>query len=239
MQFLNYFKMVLRAPRPKATPIALWIAGYFVFFFGIYAGKEIIASFAFLASMVMCYYFNSTPNMEAVFPVNHRKKLAYRFLSSLLMYLCMLAVVFVVGVVVFLITAVFVSISEGGFDWINKTPVEGDIFGGFNVYGLLFGFAYLIIMYSAGMITGFFKKRKTRNVWLACLCIAVVLAFVLMSLPYCVENGVFALVSPVSRECYEAMSLPWLSTVIWLLIAFGALGTVIYMGIRHYDPKKF
>ena len=185
MQFLNYFKMVLRAPRPKASPIALWIAGYFVFFFGIYAGKEIIASFAFLAGMVMCYYFNSTPNMEAVFPVNHRKKLAYRFLSSLLMYLCMLVVVFVVGVVVFLITAVFVSISEGGFDWINKTPVEGDIFGGFNVYGLLFGFAYLIIMYSAGMITGFFKKRKTRNVWLACLCIAVVLAFVLMSLPYC------------------------------------------------------
>ena len=223
MEFFNYFFALKRAPRPKSQPVALFIAGYALFFSSFYLGGVVgwfpfLAALAFAAGLTISYMCNSTPNLETVFPVNHKKKLIYRFLSSLLMFLMLTAMVVITILVVLAISFIFASIASGGFEWLHEEEFVTDtnimvnkVFGSMGVYGGLFGLAYFVILYSAGMVTGFIKKRKTRNIFLTCLCAGVALSWLIMCIPYIIKNSSLSLsgASPFNSACYEAMSAPW------------------------------
>ena len=231
MQFLLYFKSILRAPRPKSAPLIPIISVLVIFFLGaVYSMDNVlcstVASLAFVSGISLFYGCNPSPNLEATFPINHRKKFAYRFLSSLFLLLIM-------------IVCVIAVISIGGliaWDFSRFTVLFDEL----GLYSVLFSLAYTVIMYSAGMIANFLKRRKHRNIFLILLCVAVFLAFLIMAIVYKNNNDWNSGYRPPFAEIYYAqMGLPWLFTLFWFLIAFGMLGWAIYLGVRHYDPKKF
>ena len=231
MQFLLYFKSIFRAPKPKTAPIAPLISVFVIFFLGaVYSFDSMfcsaVASLAFVSGISLFYGCNPSPNLEAAFPINHRKKLAYRFLSSL--FLLLIMIVIIIAVVAFGDLIVW-DFSE-----------FADFFSEIGLYSLLFTLAYTLILYSAGMITSFLKSRKYRNIFLIVLCVAVFLAFVIMAIVYKNNNDEFSWYRPPFVEIYYGqIGLPWLFVLIWFLIAAGMLGWAICLGVKHYDPKKF
>lgn len=249
MEFFNYFKALLRSPRPKSVQVFLFVSVYVIFFVSTFAGGvagvfTFLAAIAFASSISIGYCCNSKPNLEGAFPVNHNKKLLYRFLSSLLMFLIVVAIIIAVMIVIFIISLIFVLIFGGSPDVFNDPEFSEDVtetintFSYIGVNGGLSALAYYILLYSGGMIAGFIKKNKHRNIYLLCLLAGIILTLIIMVLPYYAQNSDY-LISPFSQTCFDAMAVPWLCTVIWFLAAFGALGVSIYMGIKHYDPKKF
>ena len=231
MQFFLYFKSILRAPRPKSAPLVPIISVFVIFFLGaVYSMDSAICptvgALAFVSGISIFYGCNPSPNLENAFPINHRKKLAYRFLSSLFWLLIMLVIIIAV-------------ISLGGliaWDFTGFTVLFDEL----GLYSVLFSLAYTVIMYSAGMIAGFLKRRKHRNIFLIVLCVAVFLAFLIMVVIYQNSFDEYSGYRPPFAEIYYAqMGMPWLFITFWLLIALGMLGWAIYLGVKHYDPKKF
>ncbi len=240
-KFLYYFRIVSRLPQSKSIPVVPIISAAFIYFISVFLSgangwAPIIAASVFgfgIALFCTCY---GSPNLEAVFPVSHGKKLLYRFMSVLLMFVLFIATLFAVSCLIFLIVCIFVpsTLSEVGSDVKNMFEQTG-------LYGGLFSVAYFIILYAAGMITGFLKRRKARNIFLICLCVALFLAYFFMGLPYynSINNSEHTFAGPFSSACYAAMALPWLAIVFWFVIAAGITGAAIYLGVKHYDPKKF
>ena len=231
MQFFLYFKSILRAPKPKSAPIVPLISVFVIFFLGaVYSMDSIlcsaVASLAFVSGISLFYGCNPSPNLEAAFPINHRKKLAYRFLSSLFLLLIMIIVVIAV-------------LSIGGliaWDFTEFTVLFDEL----GLYSVLFSLAYSVILYSAGMIASFLKRRKYRNIFLILLCFAVFLAFLIMAITYKNNNDWNSgYRSPFAEIYYGQMALPWLFITFWYLVAAGMLAWAIYLGVKHYDPKKF
>ncbi len=239
--FFNYFQIVTHMPQRKSVPVApiISIAVIYcisLFLSGANGWLSMISVFAFGTGITLfCTGFGS-PNLEAVFPVSHRKKLLYRFASALFLTLLVTVTVFVLVITTVLIVQIFVPST--------LQDAVADIRYGFEatgLYGGLFSLAYLIMLYSSGMIAGFLKRRKTRNIFLAVLCIALFFSDFFMGLPsyYDILNSEHKFAGPFSAVCYEAMSLPWLAIVFWFLVAAGMLGWAIYLGVKHYDPEKF
>ena len=239
--FFYYFRTVSRLPQSKSMPVAPVISAAVIYFISLMlsAGNgwvPIIAVAAFGSGTVLFCNRYGSPNLEAVFPVSHGKKLLYRFMSVLLMLILFVITLLAVCVLIILVVHIFVpsSLSEVGQDVKNMFTETG-------LYGGLFGVAYFIILYSAGMITGFIKRRKVRNIFLICLCVALFLSHFFMGLPYynSINNPEHTFVGPFSSACYAAMSLPWLAIAFWFVIAAGITCAAIYLGVKHYDPKKF
>lgn len=239
-EFLNYFKVITRVPKFRTVPIGTIIAIVALYLINIFAVADgscwfaYLALFAFVMGISVFYRCYDSPNMEAAFPVNHKKKLLFRFLSSLLLFL-----IFVVAVIVVVILVYF-------FRWISEPLFTFDLwiirdaFRALGLYGWLFGIAYFIVMYSAGMITGFIKRRRNRNIFLACLCGGVLLFYLITGITYNNNYDEFSGPRlPFSEHYYEFMRLPWLFIVFCFLIAAAMLGWAIYLGIKHYNPKKF
>lgn len=172
--------------------------------------------------------------METALPLNHRKKLIFRFLSSLLLFL-----IFVVTVIAVVILVYFIRwISESLFDFDLYIIKEASYILG--LYGWLFGIAYFIVMYSAGMIAGFIKRRRNRNIFFACFCGGVFLFYVITFITYRNDYDRYSGYRlPFSRHYFECMQMPWLFIIFCFLIAAAMLGWAIYLGIKHYNPKKF
>ena len=235
MQFLLYFKSIFRAPRPKSAPIVPLVSIFVIFFLGavyssVYSLGNIffsaVASLAFTSGISVFYGCYQSPNLEAAFPLNHKKTLAYRFLSSLFLLLIMIVVVIAVVAIGDLIAWDFT-------EFVN-------FFTEIGLYSVLFSLAYTVILYSAGMIAGFIKKRKNRNIFLIVLCITVFIAFVIMAVMYKNDLDAYGWYRPPFLEIYYSqIGLPWLFVTIWFLIAAAMLAWAIYLGVKHYDPKKF
>ena len=122
-KFLYYFRIVSRLPQSKSIPVVPIISAAFIYFISVFLSgaigwAPIIAASVFgfgIAWFCTCY---GSPNLEAVFPVSHGKKLLYRFMSVLLMFVLFIATLFAVSCLIFLIfTIIFpTTLSEFGID---------------------------------------------------------------------------------------------------------------------------
>lgn len=239
--FIKYFNVIVHAPKPKSVPVGTIVAITVLCILNILAVGDgscwfaFYALFIFAAAIAVFQCCCESPNMEAAFPANHRKKLAYRFLTPFILFLIVTAVMFTVILMVYVIRWMFETHFRFDFDVFVK-----EMFKALGVYGGLFGLAYLIIMYSAGMITGFIKRRKNRNIFLACFCISEFICYLIMGVHYNNFDDAYSGPRlPFSTHYYASMNRPWLLIVFCFLVAAGMLGIAIYLGVKHYDPKKF
>ncbi|MDE7439020.1 MAG: hypothetical protein K2N23_00690 [Clostridia bacterium] len=239
-QFLNYYRMLTHGPTLKSLPVGTIIAVavlYLINILGVGDGSGIfpfLATFSFFIGIVLfCAY--GSPNLEAVFPIGHKKKLLFRFLSSVFSFIIALVCGFTVIMIIQFIIWIFEPAAVYEFADDCKS-----VFDSMGVYGGLFGLAYLLVMYSSGMIAGFLKRRKMRNIFLACLCIGVFLFYLITALCYNSYSDAFSGPRlPYAAYYYECMRMPWLFLAFCFLIAAGMLGWAIYLGVKHYNPKKF
>ncbi len=248
MSFFGYFRALGYAPVKKNAQISKGVACYLTFLITFFiagiSGNLYSLLFAFIASMLFLTCIiaggccDNTPNLVQMMPLSHKRKTLYRFLAPFWMFILiaafLLAVFIVVGTVIAVIAAIAQSAGGAASD---GTSEEEEVFYAMGVYGGIFSFLYIVFMYSCGMIAGFIKKNKYRNVFLLSVCGAIVISFVLMSVPRISRGG--GLESPFVSACYESMALPWLCITIWGILAAAALGTAIYLGIKSSNPKKF
>lgn len=238
--FLKYFKTVTSASKIKADTgsIICIVIICMINCLTVIDKGGWVAYIATLPLWAGIWIFNrclGTPNMECGFPADHRKKLAYRFLSSLLMFFLIIFAMLCAFIFFELISWIF----DAGR---VKEFAEGvkDTFAAIGVYGTLFGLSFAIIMYSSGMLVNFMVRRRNRNIFLVCLCIILLLFYLITGVTY--VNGKDPNSGPrlpFSAYYYGSMNLPWLFILFCFLFAFGMLGWAIYLGIRHYNPKKF
>lgn len=203
------------------------------------AGTAAIACLLFFTGALIGAYRNASPNPAKLMPISGKRRCVYDFLIALYYAFIALTVVALVTGVVALIAWVAVSASGGAESGGEENPFTLNC----GVYGGIFSAAYVLIMYSAGMISGFFKRRKQRNIFLAVLVICITLGLLFTGLPHLV-NGVkipdyppFG--SPFSSLCYESMKLPWLCSLLWCLVAVVSFASAVYTGIKYNKPEKY
>ncbi|MDE7439021.1 MAG: hypothetical protein K2N23_00695 [Clostridia bacterium] len=173
-----------------------------------------VVALAYISGLPLLYGCCSSPNLETAFPINHNKKLVYRFLSSLFMFLVAVAVIIA-------LIAIVLSISSSVQNFLNSFSEMG-------LYSGLFSFAYIVVMYSSGMIAGFLQRRKHRNIFLILLCVAIFLSSLIMSVYTRDLDEYSGCRLPFSEMYYGQIGLPWLFITFWILIAAGMLGWSIY-----------
>lgn len=235
LMLFRYVGALLRAPRLKSTNILMFILCMAVFAVSAYFGVAsmhfgafavaFIAGFIFLVSVTTgTAYFNNTPNLVSLFPISPRKSLLYRFLSVLVLFIALCLVMLIVFLAVTAVSAAVVLLA-GITD--NDVPDEGINEGiaeitHMGVHGGIFSAVYFVFMYFAGMIAGFIKDGKIRNIFIGCFAAAVLAGMILMR-------------NPFIQESYEKMAVPWLCTALCCVAALASAGTAIYIGIKQYN----
>lgn len=250
--FLKYFKAAVYAPVTKSYMAASFFAIYFLGAVNLFNGIAytfngwalviaLLCTFVFCAGIGMNACIDRSPNLVSLIPISRNKSVLYRFFSVLLMYVIIVTAVCLFLLLFSIIIMLFSQIPgcNGEVEPDVSETVEETLYP-IGLYGGIFSAAYFVIMYSSAMIAGLFRRRKRRNIFLVCLCAAVLIAFMLMGIPYRAsgmsEIGLFR-VSPYVNACYEAMKLPWLCITLWCIVAAATLGTAIYMGIKRYKSN--
>ena len=245
-QFINYFNAALRSPRHRRLQIFFFFFFYILLFNGVifattlslnfYTGfLAFIAELAFLAAVVMNGHHLCRPNLVSQMPIGTNKSLAFRFLAALALFVCFVLAIFLFFFACWAITAIFALM-------VGETPPydfwiiydEFDHYSRIGMYGGLFSAGYFVIMYSAGMLSGFFKRRAHRNIFLACFAAALFFILLFYSVPH---SEVIASGSPFTEHCFLTMAYPEVAITVWLVIAAAMLGCTVYMGVKRYKTK--
>ncbi len=237
-ELFNYYKATVFAPRGKIRQYAPIVAGYFLLILGLQLsglynfnnGAAVscagTAGVLFLSGAAAGICTNSKPNLIALMPISRKKSLVFRFITVFLIWLTAMAVIFAAMLFVGLLTAVIVSIVEGG-ESVLDYPM--------GVYGGLFTAFYFVMLYSASMLSGLIKSRKVCNIFLLCFVILLFGGILLMGIPCKLQTG--SLAAPFVSACYESMSMPWLFITLWGVAAFALFGVALYLGIKQYSAK--
>lgn len=252
--FYNYFKSVTYAPILRVPVLASVLAAYFVMGSSVFGGitsdngwafcLAFICSMVFMAGIIMGNYYNRKPDLVSLMPISPARSIVYRFLSVLVMAVLMIVVMVLVFSCIFLIIYLF-SLIPGCNEIMREDTVDDieTVTYPVGVYGGIFSFAFFIIMYSGGIIAGLIKRQKLRNIFLLCFCAGILLAEILISLPF-MNNpeyslyNTFKLVSPFLNICYEAMKLPQLCIALCCVVAAAMFGFAVYMAIRENKLKS-
>lgn len=209
-------------------------------------GVCFVAAIAFGASMFMAMGRSFRPNLVLLTPISGKRKCVYDFLTAL--YFTLIAVFMAVAVVLFffmiglIIGLITNAISGGGSSEEESSELATQAMG---VHGGLFAAIYFIILYSGGMIGGYIKRRKYRNIYLGCFLVALVLGIVLTEqsahdaykLTLTTSFPMFA--SPFTEITYQCMNLPWLCTALWGVAAIAFLAAAVYLAWQYHKPKKY
>jgi len=205
------------------------------------AAVAIIACLLFFAAAMTGAYRNCTPNLSKLLPISGKRKWLYdNLIVFFYTFIGLIIAVVIIGII-FLIVWLALTISGGGesVDETEDSPFMYNI----GVYGGIFSAAYVVILYSAGLISGYLKSRKQSNIFLAGFVVALVLGLIFTGLPYYFkgihgpEQPLFC--SPFIQNCYEHMAVPWLCSLLWGLVAAGIFAAAIYSGLKYHKPKKY
>lgn len=256
VSFFVYFKAMMYMPRQKNDFVLSFILVYIMLLVnamtGILSGNLIALIIVFLSIVLLMSCFivgnsvNNRPNLAEMLPLNHKTKLLYRFLSpiwlGILSILILVAAFVVFGLISSMIGLILSAFSNPETSEIIEAEDQTEkIFGNaMGVYGGIFTAAYVLLIYSAGMIYIFLKRKKHRIIFWFCFMAFMIVSFLLMVLPYSHNiDGLGDSISPFVAKCYEPMAMPWLCVAVWCLIAVAAFGTAVYLGIKSCDPKKY
>ena len=210
----------------------------------------IFSLITFASALIIGEYLRNAPSLATLMPLSERKKLIYRFTSSLYMLLRIILciavgflTIIILGSIIFAISdAVKGGIASDSSDESNPLTVLMGTYGG------IFAAAFVIICFSAGIISGYFKKSKNRNMFIFCFLIAVILSFIFTGLPYLLAHRhtmaathaiTTKIVSPFIEACYADMSVPWLCSLLWCLAAAGSLSAAIIIGIKKMKSSEY
>lgn len=234
----------------KVPIVAPFIAFYLLALLGIFFGissqsvTAALVAFAscalFLAGTILGVFRNIKPNVSMLMPISYKRRFLYDFLGVI--YYATVGIV--IGSLVVLFFAgigILIAVLSGSA---SPDVEEGSelVFNATGVHGGIFCVAYAVMLYSAGLISGYFKKRKFRNIFLVVFVFTVAL---MQFIPFALYNSIILvgseenLASPFIEKCYEAMSLPWLYTVISCLCAAGLFVAALYMGYKYHKPKNY
>lgn len=212
---------------------------------GIMAGSPVVAGVAltacllFFAGTITGTIRNSAPNLVILAPLSGKRKCVYDFLAVLLfVFIGIMVIAFFIALIAFIIWAV-TSVGGGEAD----TAVDAFFANGTGLYGGIFCAAYTVILYSAGMVGGYFKSRKRRNIFFTVFIVCILSGLIFTGLPYLASwvkiSDYPPLASPFSSVCYSYMKLPWLCIALWCVIAVAMFVSAVCMGYRYYKSNKY
>lgn len=247
--FFRYAAAVNSCGGRRVPIAATFISFYVLMVLSLTFGAASANAIGAVAAMVACMlyfagsltgaYRNVNPNLAKLMPLSGKRKCVYDFLLTLFYSLvAIIAVAVLIGIIALIVLTVVQATGgaeSGGGDNPFLYPV--------GVYGGIFCAAYIVILYSAGMISGYIKNRRRRNIFLTAFLVAVAAGILLTGLPY-ILNGVYdpellRFCPPFIDECYKYMKLPWLCSVAWGLTAAGTFVSAVYMGREYHKPKKY
>ena len=257
MKLFSYVNAVIQAPRRKyqlkrADGMAVVFMFIINFIFGLeYAFNGItflvsfLCTFVFLSGLVIGDSYNRKPNIASLMPLTRKQNIVYRFVSVLILFLYILGIMLLAFLAISIVSYLIFVLPYGGDMDMNGADEAAEFVGKqIGVYGGLFSICYFILMYSAGVISGFFTRRKHHNIYLLCVCAAIFVSFELMCLPYSKSSSRPTSVlginkaSPFINASFEAMKLPQLCIAIWFVLAFASLGAAVYLAIRQYKKSS-
>ena len=252
--FFNYLGGLMRAPINNRNygQLELILFGYLIaavgFYFGFMGGNEgalavvAISTFLMFGGFSTSIYTSKTPNIASMMPISCKRELVYRFLAAFVMALFIFAVVAVVFIVISVITFLFALIPTCSGDAPEGGEVIEAITFKMGAYGGIFSAAYIVLAYSAGVLSTFFKRRRNRNIFFGVFSAALLLGLLCTALPYNLdpiyESAGLTMGSPFIGACYQVMGAPWLCVTLWCLVAAGTLGAAVYMGIKRIKENQ-
>lgn len=252
--FFNYLGGLMRAPINNRNygQFELILFGYLIaaigFYFGFMGGNGgalavvAVSAFLLLGGFSTSIYTTKTPNIASMMPLSGKRELLYRFFASMVMAIWIFAVVAAVVILISVITFLFALIPNCAEDAPEGGEVIEAISFKIGVYGGIFSAAYIVLMYSAGVLSTFFKRRKNRNIFFGLFSAALLVGLLCTALPYNLDpiykNAGLPVGSPFIGACYEVMGAPWLCVTLWCLVAAGTLGAAVYMGIKRIKENQ-
>lgn len=251
--FFRYLAGINCKPTQRRPFVAIILTFYFLLFFYTFSSIfmfnfsamlcAFLGAMIFVSAALLGNYRNTKPNLATLMPLGFKRRLLYDFLGAILvtvMAILLICAFILIGVLLGIIIAAISGDLTSGEEEAGEAV---SLFTGVGVYGGLFSALYCVITYSAGLISSYITRRKYRNIFLACFVVALALGTTLSGLP-CISNsgqefGNFSIALPFVSRCYDYMSLPWLCTLAWCLVAAGMLAAAIYLGYKFHKPKTF
>lgn len=249
--FFRYAAAINLCGGKRMPIVAPLISFYIVLFVSLFSGISSLNAVGASAAVFACFLFfvgsliglhrNASPNLARLIPISGKRKCLYDYFAVLLYTLigivCAALVIGIFALIVWAATSAFGGAEDGGATEEILVRYHSGVYSG------IFCAAYVIILYSAGMLGGYFKSRKRRNIFYALFIFALILGLFFTMIPYLnnaqasSENS--ALVSPFVEECYAYMKLPWLCVLFWCLIAAAMLFWSVYKSRQYHNPKKY
>lgn len=241
-KFTVYYKSIMLTPKSysrdfQVEAVIFWfliiISGSVACIGGVATGiiAAALGGLLFYFSLLIGLQSECSPGVTKLLPMGYKRKLVYRYCSALLYALLVIVlfvvIIFIIGLIVFLC----VTITSGGVVAEEAEEESEEVLRMMGVYGGIFGAAYILLMYSAGMLAGYIAQRRVRNVFLAVFFAALICGMLLTSVP----SG---FIGPLANDCFTAMSLPYLAVTVWAVLAVGMFCASVYIGYRHEKPDN-
>lgn len=178
------------------------------------------------------------PNLQSLFPMTRRKKLILRlasgFILSLFWYLIILAALFLLLLIPFLLGGIFINL------WIGIEfyfELYGDIFTKTDGLGYAFMAFWLVLTYGAGILCGSVKSNKLR--WAVAggySLIAVIITLLAVNLLD--GNTNFVLRNTVIQN-FNCLPLAWLWVTVLAITAVGLSVFAVFYAVKQDKEVDF
>ena len=188
----------------------------------------------FITCTIIISVSRHKPNLQSLFPMNRRKKLILRLTGALILslfwYLIVIASLFILLAIPFLLVGIFVNLWEGMRFYFE---LYGNVFTKIDALGYVFLLVWIVLTYGVSVLCGSVKSNKLR--WAAAggySLFAVVFALTTANL----LNGWngFVLRNTVIQN-FSSLPLAWL----WLsVLAIASVGLCVFAVIYAVKQDK-
>ncbi len=192
----------------------------------------------FITCAVIISTSRHTPNLQSVFPMEHRKKRVLRLtgglIISLFWYVILLAALFVVLAIPFIFAGIFINYWQG-MEYYFK--MYGEMFTAIDGFGYAFLVFWLVLSYGAAVLCGTVKSTKLR--WLVAGGYSLFsIAFTLVSANVLKGGGGFTIRNTVVQN-FGALPLAWLWLSVFIVLSVGLCTFAIVYVIKKDKRKDF